>query len=272
MAVFKIEKQKNYTVMSNYHLQDKNLSYKAKGLLSFMLSLPEDWDYSLKGLVSVSKENIKAIRTILNELKETGYLEIIQTRGENGYYKYEYIIREIPVKEMDKDNPYTQKGYAVEGDTEKGTQINTNKQNTKEQIDKIDKTINEEIFSESNNEEEMQKHHSITKDLVKRKYLELDDVELYKYDKLFKQLLKQYDFTDIVTITHYIISSVVKRHFFDENDNKIDNKFGYLKKSITNNIDRFNNNEIEWDEELGWFKETVSEYDRDFYDDYELPY
>jgi len=56
VAVFKIEKQKNYTVMSNYHLQDKNLSYKAKGLLSFMLSLPEDWDYSLKGLVSVRKK------------------------------------------------------------------------------------------------------------------------------------------------------------------------------------------------------------------------
>lgn len=271
MAVFKIEKQKNYTVMSNYHLQDKNLSYKAKGLLSFMLSLPEDWDYSLKGLVSVSKENIKAIRTILNELKEMGYLEIIQTRGENGYYKYEYIIREIPlIKEINKDYPDTQKGYAVEGDAVKDTQINTNKQNTKEQIDKIDKTINDEEISNFNSLEEEQKHHSLTKDLIKRKYLDYDDVELYKYDKLFKELLIQYDFTDIVTITHYITSSVVKRHFVDEYDNKIENKFGYLKKSITNNIDRFNNNEIEWDEELGWFKEV--DYERDFYDDYEFPY
>lgn len=56
--VFKIEKTKNYTVMSNYHLQDRNLSFKAKGLLSFMLSLSADWDYSLAGLVSVSKENV----------------------------------------------------------------------------------------------------------------------------------------------------------------------------------------------------------------------
>ena len=56
MSVFKIEKNNNYTVMSNYHLRDKNLSYKAKGLLSFMLSLPEDWDYSLAGLCSISKE------------------------------------------------------------------------------------------------------------------------------------------------------------------------------------------------------------------------
>lgn len=61
--------------MSNYHLRDKNLSYKAKGLLSYMLSLPEDWDYSLNGLVSCSKENIKSIKSILNELKNTNMLK-----------------------------------------------------------------------------------------------------------------------------------------------------------------------------------------------------
>ena len=76
MSVFKIEKNKNYTVMSNYHLRDKNLSYKAKGLLSFMLSLPEDWDYSINGLVSISKEKVKAIRNILQELQRYGYLVI----------------------------------------------------------------------------------------------------------------------------------------------------------------------------------------------------
>lgn len=122
MAVFKIEKQKNYTVMSNYHLQDRNLSYKAKGLLSFMLSLPEDWDYSLNGLVAVSKESKKAIRNILSELINKGYVVREQGRGEKGYYKYDYIIREIPVNVLEKDHPDTQKGDAVKGDTEKGTQ------------------------------------------------------------------------------------------------------------------------------------------------------
>ena len=70
MSVFKIEKNNNYTVMSNYHLRDKNLSYKAKGLLSFMLGLPKDWDYSMNGLVSVSKEKLKTIRNILRELED----------------------------------------------------------------------------------------------------------------------------------------------------------------------------------------------------------
>lgn len=143
--VFKIEKTNNYTVMSNYHLRDKKLSLKAKGLLSFMLSLPDDWDYSLNGLVSVSKESKKAIRSILNELKENGYLVMEQTRAKKGQYKYNYIIYEVPQEiEKPKDYPDTQKGDTVEGDSEKDTQINTNKQNTKKQIDKIDKTISHE--------------------------------------------------------------------------------------------------------------------------------
>ena len=88
MSVFKIEKNNNYTVMSNYHLRDKNLSYKAKGLLSFMLSLPEDWDYSLAGLCSISKEGRDGIRSILKELQEYHYLEIEKVRGEKGYFEY----------------------------------------------------------------------------------------------------------------------------------------------------------------------------------------
>ena len=96
MSVFKIEKNKNYTVMSNYHLRDKNLSYKAKGLLSFMLSLPEDWDYSINGLVSISKESRDGIRSILKELQEHHYVEIEKVRGYNGYFEYNYLIYEVP--------------------------------------------------------------------------------------------------------------------------------------------------------------------------------
>jgi len=269
--VFKIEKNKNYTIMSNYHLRDKNLSFKAKGLLSFMLSLPEDWDYSLNGLVAVSKESKKAIRGIMNELREHGYLVTEQARGEKGYYKYNYIIYEEPhIVEVEKNNPDTQKGYADEGNTEKDTQINTKEINTKEQIDKIDKTINgdEEQNSSSFSLEE---NHAITKDLIKRKYLEPDDTELYKYDKFFKDILKEQNYIDVISITHYIISRVVSRRFIDEYDNKIENKFGYLKKSIENNIEMFKNREIEWDEELGWFREVnddAKELDS-FYDDFD---
>ena len=74
MAVFKVEVTKSYTVMSNYHLRDKNLSLKAKGLLSQMLSLPEDWDYTLKGLALINREKIDAIREAVRELEQAGYV------------------------------------------------------------------------------------------------------------------------------------------------------------------------------------------------------
>ena len=82
--------------MSNYHLRDKNLSYKAKGLLSFMLSLPEDWDYSLAVLCSISKESRDGIRLILKELQEKHYVEIEKVRGDNRYFEYNYLIYEVP--------------------------------------------------------------------------------------------------------------------------------------------------------------------------------
>ena len=96
MSVFKIEKNKNYTIMSNYHLRDKNLSYKPKGLLSSMLSLPDNWDYSLAGLCSISKESRDGIRSILKELQEHHYVEIEKVRGNKGYFEYNYLIYEIP--------------------------------------------------------------------------------------------------------------------------------------------------------------------------------
>ena len=79
MSVFKIEKNQNYTVMSNHHLRDRNLSYKAKGLLSFMLSLPDDWDYSLAGLCSISKESRDGIQSILKELQKPHFYFVQET-------------------------------------------------------------------------------------------------------------------------------------------------------------------------------------------------
>ena len=97
MAVSRVKKDKNYTVMSNYHLRDKELSLKAKGLLSFMLSLPEDWDYSLKGLAKLSKEGIDVISATVNELECRGYIKRIKHRNERGQFgQTEYFIYERP--------------------------------------------------------------------------------------------------------------------------------------------------------------------------------
>ena len=97
MAVFRVEKNKGYTVMSNHHLRNKELSLKAKGLLSQMLSLPEDWDYTLAGLSHINREKIDAIREAVKELEKAGYIVRSRERDEKGRLRgADYVIYEQP--------------------------------------------------------------------------------------------------------------------------------------------------------------------------------
>ena len=99
MAVFRIEKNKNYTVMANYHLRDISLSLKAKGLLSLMLSLPEDWDYTTKGLACICKDGVDSICSTVKELEKAGYVQRRRLRNELGHLtEIEYTILEKPVR------------------------------------------------------------------------------------------------------------------------------------------------------------------------------
>ena len=153
MAVFKVKKVKNYTSMSNEHLQNKELSLKAKGLLSYMLSLPDGWNYSLEGLVSNCKESKTSIRSALNELKQHGYLSVEKlypNKTESKKIEYTYNIYEERglnpyIKNQDMDNPYLASQH-IENNTQQSTnkQI-TNRLNTKEQIDKEDKENNDDF-------------------------------------------------------------------------------------------------------------------------------
>lgn len=97
MAVFRVEKTKNYTVMANHHLKDRRLSLRSKGLLSVMLSLPEEWDYTLKGLAVISKEGVDAIGEAVKELERAGYIIRSRQRDDHGRLRgMEYVIYEQP--------------------------------------------------------------------------------------------------------------------------------------------------------------------------------
>lgn len=133
MAVFRVERTSDYTVMSNYHLRDKRLSLKAKGLLSQMLSLPEDWDYTLAGLCYINRESKDAIRTAIHELEQAGYIHRRQTTDSGGKFAGNvYTIYERPQGPPSGDpssgNPTTGKPMP-----EKPTQRNIEKQNTDQQ-------------------------------------------------------------------------------------------------------------------------------------------
>lgn len=251
MSVFKIEKNKDYTIMSNYHLRDRELSYKAKGLLSFMLSLPEDWDYSLNGLCAISKESKDGIRSILKELQEHHYIEIEKVRGDKGYFEYNYLIYEIPhFKNVEKNNPGMENPYMVNPDMETTTQININKINTNKQIDKDDKTISSFFIPEE--------HNILTLELINRGYINESDTQMFYYDDLFEKLLDEdNEYKDLIKLIHYIIPRVVKRDFRDDDGNIIENKYGYFKSSIESNIRKLNN----YDKPLWDFDDEFEDYD-----------
>lgn len=131
MSVIRVEKTKNYTVMSNYHFKEKTMSLKAKGLLSLMLSLPDNWDYSIAGLVAICKENETAIKSALKELQQFGYVKvdkIMPDKTESGRIEYVYNIYEQP-KQEDKKQGVENLPIEIQG-VEKHVQLNNNKLNT----------------------------------------------------------------------------------------------------------------------------------------------
>lgn len=145
MAVIRVEKTQNYTVMSNEHLRNKDLSLKAKGLMTLMLSLPPTWDYSIGGLVAICKESHTSIRSAIKELEENRYLVRERKNNEKGYFIYEYTLYET--QQPYAGNQHAVEKYADKGHTENGTQLNKEKINTnKLNKDKEKKDINIEDY------------------------------------------------------------------------------------------------------------------------------
>jgi len=137
MAVFRVERTRDYTVMCNHHLKDSSLSLKAKGLLSMMLSLPDEWNYSTRGLAAICKEGVDAIGKALKELEQAGYIVRRQLRGAGGRIcDTEYTIYEQPrppdTALPDTENPYLDIPDMEEPDTDNPAQLNTKKSNTKQ--------------------------------------------------------------------------------------------------------------------------------------------
>ena len=151
MAVFRIERTKDYTVMSNHHLRNHELSLKAKGLLSMMLSLPDDWNYTTRGLAKICKEGVDAIGSALRELETAGYIVRNQLRDQQGRISdTEYVIYEKPQPRQpetprpdtavpdtaspDTENPYLDTPDTDEPYTEKPAQLNKDRRNKEKEI------------------------------------------------------------------------------------------------------------------------------------------
>jgi hypothetical protein len=127
MSVVRVHKNANFTVMSNYHFKEKKMSLKAKGLLSLMLSLPDDWDYSIAGLATLSKDGKDSVMSALGELEKFGYLDRTRLTNDKGQFAgVEYNIYEEPQEKPIAEKPNQDNENAAIPNAEKDDQLNTN--------------------------------------------------------------------------------------------------------------------------------------------------
>ncbi|WP_071124719.1 helix-turn-helix domain-containing protein [Leptotrichia massiliensis] len=247
MATFRVNKTSDYTVISNYHLREKEMSLKAKGLLTLMLSLPGNWDYSISGLASICAENETAIKTGLKELKKFGYLKIskIFPNKERGNKKIEYVyeIFEKPLvegkrqKEQETEKQPVEKqkvenqgvenlpleSQAVENQGQLSTkELNTNKLNTKEVSTKEYIHVKNE-FSQAC-EDIKNKWIKIAQEYdLSGKQLKIDD----KRKKAIKNLFKEYSVEELLQAIDKIH---ISKFMQGDNKNKWQVTFDWLIK------------------------------------------
>ncbi len=177
MAVFRVEKTRDYTVMSNYHLRDKNITLKAKGLLSQMLSLPDSWNYTLEGLAQINKEKVDAIRAAVRELETAGYILRSRERDEKGRLgNTVYVIYERPqnptLENPTLENPTLDKPILDFPTLENPRQLNKDIQNTDlsnkdlSSIDSIPSGNAAELLPEQKRKESMIEEIDIYRDFI----------------------------------------------------------------------------------------------------------
>ena len=270
MSTSRVNKNVNYTVMSNHHLQDKRLSLKAKGLLSYMLSLPDDWDYSLKGLTIGCKDGLDSVRTAVLELEEHGYVRRQKVRNARGQIiDYDYQVYESPAEDVpavpDDDNsapppstssnqksgvkpcssPFLDFPNMAEPNLEKATQQNTNKQNTKRQSTNLSgQTAETEDFDQMATQVRSGFREKLEIDILAKRYApemleELLDniVEMYCCPLKTQYIGKQAQTTKAIRLRLDKLTSQHVEYIFDVMANTtqpIKNIMAYLRTTILN--------------------------------------
>ena len=192
MGIFKINKTQDYVVMSNHHLRNKNLTLKAKGLLSQMLSLPDDWDYTLAGLAHINKESIDAIRTAVWELEKEGYIEKTRKRDSKGKLGGTiYNIYELPQKNTLDPKPQTKKdtNNKIKETEQTQTTIRTEIEETAKKLqNSTTPPLNSVIQGNVDQQKKEKENKELTKEVEKK-----ETKDIYKLKEFIKTNL-EYDY------------------------------------------------------------------------------
>ena len=259
MTVFRVHKNENYTVLSNYHFKEKEMSLKAKGLLSLMLSLPDAWDYSAAGLVKLSKDGKDSVNGALKELEKFGYLKRTQSVNTNGTFAgYNYEIYESPILDTKTEKPSTNKPLTEKPSTEKPQQLSIKELNKKQS--------NTKILKKEEEDERKTENLRPTYDSIINGKIFNDNVKkaLYEFIKMRSMIKKP--------LTNFALDLVIEKLFkisFDPNvqvetlnEAVLNNwhdikKPSKTKKQAPNNVTPLFNDDINEDDKLINFRGNV---------------
>lgn len=221
MSVIRVEKNKNYTIMSNYHLRDENLTLREKGLLSIVFSLPNDWDFSIRGLAKYIKKDKDTVQRVIYNLRQKNYVKLIKKRNEKGHIFYEYIFYENP---QVINNPCPHKPVVENGDTTNNyNKLNTNDSN------KVLSFINNNTIEQK---KEMQPNQIKDKITLFNYFVNFDIVNFDKYTKLYFRLKNE------TNHNIFIIFSYVFTKINELDKSKIRDLYSYVEKSVYSNIEK----------------------------------
>lgn len=251
MAIFRVTKDKNYTVISNLYLKNKNLSLKAIGLFTIILSLPKDFNYSIDNLTKLTKESYRTIKLLLKELKDNGYLVISKKRNEKGLYDYEYIFFESNtinptfnslIVKTDYTGTYMTipqvKNYPMDSDND-SNQYNNSSNNPEDKYPLLDgkslyniNTNNYKIYIDITKLDLC----FLTEELIKMDFIKWNDIDVFSYDYFLKDLLEKENYKDLICVVNYVAKKVIKSKFKDENFKPIINLLSYFKSAVLSNL------------------------------------
>lgn len=224
MAVMRVHKTANYTIMSNHHFKERGMSLKAKGLLSLMLSLPDDWDYSIAGLATLSRDGKDSVMSALKELEQFGYLTRSRVVDERGRFAgYDYDIFEEPRRAPYSENPQTEQPNA-----DNPPQSIPNGSSTKEPNDRKDKKDKRKDLSILEEEEP----NIFTKELIKVEYIETDSLYISDYNEFFNEIAAEYGFEVLRSCLWYFVNRIKTNGAVDEHGRPIKARLSYCRIAI----------------------------------------
>lgn len=255
MAVFRVSKDKNYSVVSNYYLRNRNLSLEAIGLLTIVLSLPNNFKFSIENLVKMTSENYRTIKLLIRELKNNGYLVISKKKDDKGQYYYEYIWFESnslnpeyafrTMEQIDTPSNTSNNTISPKAKNEPMDSVNSNnnyKKNEENPEVISPMLVKEPLLDINTNNIKINIDKTklnlcwLTEYLIDWNFIDLNDINLFSYDFFLVEFLKEDEVRTIVNIVNYVVKRIMNNNYLDEENKPIYNLYTYFKESCRHNL------------------------------------